>query len=208
MERETPPGPPAPPRRRLNVVAAATARDPVCGMMVATDAAERSTFEGQTYVFCCAGCRQKFEVNPRAYLSGAPPPAPVASASGEWTCPMHPEVVRDRPGACPLCGMALEPRHPMGAGTAANPELADMTRRFWIGAALSAPLMVLGMLPLGAAGPWIAFALATPVVLWGGRPFFARAVASVTNRHANMFTLIGLGVAVSYLFSLVALLGP
>ena len=178
-------------------------------MMVATDAPERATFEGQTYVFCCAGCRQKFQTNPRAYLAGAPPaPAPAASASGEWTCPMHPEVVRDGPGACPLCGMALEPRHPTGADAAANPELADMTRRFWIGAALSAPLMVLGMLPLGDAAAWIAFALATPVVLWGGRPFFARAVASIANRHANMFTLIGLGVGVSYLFSLVALLGP
>jgi Cu+-exporting ATPase len=179
-------------------------------MMGATDGPERATFDGQTYVFCCAGCREKFQKDPRAYLLGAPSPrpAPPASPSGEWTCPMHPEVVRDRPGACPLCGMALEPRHPVASEAGPNPELTDMTRRFWIGAALSAPLMVLGMVPLGGSGPWLAFALATPVVLWGGRPFFARAVASIANRHANMFTLIGLGVAVSYLFSLVALLAP
>jgi len=209
VEKQPPPGSPAPPRRRLNVVGAATVKDPVCGMSVPADAPERATFEGQTYVFCCPGCRQKFQQDPRAYLSGAPaPPPPAASASGEWTCPMHPEVVRDRPGACPLCGMALEPRHPVAAQAGPNPELADMTRRFWIGAVLSAPLMVLGMLPVGGAGPWLAFALATPVVVWGGRPFFARAVASIANRHANMFTLIGLGVAVSYLFSLVALVAP
>ncbi|MES1205117.1 MAG: heavy metal translocating P-type ATPase, partial [Pseudomonadota bacterium] len=192
-----------------------TDKDPVCGMMVPVDAPERATFEGHTYVFCCPGCRAKFEKDPRAYLlpdaaTSGPSPAPVRAASvdGAWTCPMHPEVIRDRPGACPLCGMALEPRHPGAAGDAPNPELADMTRRFWIGAALSAPLMVLGMLSLGAAGPWIAFALATPVVVWGGYPFFARAVASVANRHANMFTLIGLGVAVSYLTSVVALFAP
>ncbi len=208
MDTHPPGAPPAAPRR-LKVVGAAAAKDPVCGMAVSADAPERAVFDGQTFVFCCGGCRAKFEKDPRAYLSGAPPPPKApAGASGEWTCPMHPEVVRDRPGACPLCGMALEPRHPAPAESAPNPELADMTRRFWIGAALSAPLMALGMVPLSAAGPWLAFALATPVVLWGGRPFFARAVASIANRHANMFTLIGLGVAVSYLFSLVALLAP
>jgi P-type Cu+ transporter len=194
------PGPP----RRLNVLAGATQKDPVCGMMVPADAPERASFEGQTYVFCCPGCRAKFEKDPRAILSPSDGAAPPPSAA--WTCPMHPEVIRDRPGACPICGMALEPRQPAVAGDAPNPELADMTRRFWIGAALSAPLMAVGMLPVGGAGPWLAFALATPVVVWGGYPFFARAVASVVNRHANMFTLIGLGVAVSYLFSVVALL--
>jgi P-type Cu+ transporter len=195
-------------------VAADTARDPVCGMMVAVDASERATFQGTTYVFCCAGCRAKFEKDPQAYLSPqkpAPAPHPQAvakpSSGAVWTCPMHPEVRRDGPGQCPLCGMALEPLEP-ASGEQPNPELADMSRRFWIGAALSAPLMVLGMLPLGGAGPWVALALASPVVLWGGRPFFARAVASVANRHANMFTLIGLGVAVAYGYSLVALLAP
>jgi Cu+-exporting ATPase len=191
-------------------VGGATARDPVCGMMVSLDAPERATFDGKTYVFCCPGCRAKFEKDPAAYLSpsGPPKPAPApAAAGGVWTCPMHPEVRRDKPGDCPLCGMALEPVEP-AAGAQPNPELADMSRRLWIGAALSAPLMLLGMLPLGGAGPWVALALATPVVLWGGRPFFARGVASVANRHANMFTLIGLGVAVAYGYSLVALLAP
>ncbi|MES1166246.1 MAG: heavy metal translocating P-type ATPase, partial [Verrucomicrobiota bacterium] len=208
------PGPGGRPRR-LNVVATPTAKDPVCGMTVPADAPERATFEGSTYLFCCPGCRAKFEKDPRAYRRPdaarsrpGPPPGAFASAAGAWTCPMHPEVIRDRPGACPLCGMALEPRHPSAAGTAPNPELADMTRRFWIGAALSAPLMVSGMFSLGGAGPWVAFGLATPVVVWGGYPFFARAVASVANRHANMFTLIGLGVAVSYVTSVVALLAP
>jgi P-type Cu+ transporter len=199
----------------MNVVATPTAKDPVCGMMVPVNAPERATFEGHTYVFCCPGCRAKFEKDPRAYLgadeqtstqarspSGSPP------AAGKWTCPMHPEVIRDGPGACPKCGMALEPMHPTAGTDAPNPELVDMTRRFWIGAALSAPLMVVGMLSLGGAGPWVAFALATPVVVWGGYPFFARAVASVANRHANMFTLIGLGVGVSYVTSVVALLAP
>jgi Cu+-exporting ATPase len=181
-------------------------------MMVPLDAPERATFEGKTYVFCCPGCRAKFEKDPRAYLSPSRP-APAAhaaskpAAGGVWTCPMHPEVRRDGPGSCPLCGMALEPVEPV-AGAQPNPELADMSRRFWVGAALSAPLMLLGMLPLGAAGPWVALALATPVVLWGGLPFFERARASIANRHANMFTLIGLGVAVAYVYSLVALLAP
>ncbi len=195
------------------MVAAPTAKDPVCGMMVATDAPERAVFEGQTYVFCCPGCRAKFLKDPRAYLepqrpvaTAAQPPVPPAPG-GKWTCPMDPQVVRDGPGACPLCGMALEPMEP-AADSGPSPELTDMTRRFWIGAALSAPLMALGMLPVGAAGGWLAFALATPVVVWGGWPFLARGVASIANRHANMFTLIGLGVAVSYLFSLVALLAP
>ncbi len=205
------PGPGRP--RRLNVVATPTATDPVCGMTVSVEAPERAVFDGKGYFFCCAGCRAKFERDPRAYLQKSPHaagPAPEAhdGAPGGWTCPMHPEVIRDRPGACPLCGMALEPRHATAGSDAPNPELADMTRRFWIGAALSAPLMVIGMLPLGAAGPWVAFALATPVVVWDGYPFFARAVASIANRHANMFTLIGLGVAVSYLTSVVALLAP
>jgi len=174
--------------------------------MVSLDAPERASFEGKTFVFCCSGCHGKFEKDPPAYLSPTKPaPAPARAAGAAWTCPMHPEVRRDRAGDCPLCGMALEPVEP-AAGAQPNPELADMSRRFWIGAALSAPLMALGMLPLGAVGRWLALALATPVVLWGGRPFFARAVASVANRHANMFTLIGLGVAVAYGYSLVAVL--
>jgi Cu+-exporting ATPase len=186
-------------------------------MMVPLDAPERATFAGETYVFCCPGCRVKFEKDPQACLSPSKPaqaahashPAAPAAGGGVWTCPMHPEVRQNGPGSCPLCGMALEPVEP-ATGTQSNPELADMTRRFWVGAALSAPLMLLSMLPLGkgAFTPWVELALATPVVLWGGRPFFARGWASIVNRHANMFTLIGLGVAVAYGYSLVALLAP
>ena len=131
---------------------------------------------------------------------------------------MHPEIVRDEPGSCPICGMALEPMTPT-AGEAENPELADMTRRFWIGAALSAPL--LGMAMAEHFGPhslhaaltsplavWVQLILATPVVLWGGAPFFRRGWESIANRHLNMFTLIALGTGVAYLYSLVAALAP
>ncbi len=138
-----------------------------------------------------------------------------------WTCPMHPEIVRDAPGGCPICGMALEPKDVTAPGEEEeNPELADMTRRFWVSAALSLPLVVLAMGPmlpgasalLGRFDPrllgWLELALATPVVLWGGWPFFVRAAASVKNRSLNMFTLIGLGVGVAYGYSLVARLAP
>ena len=138
------------------------------------------------------------------------------STRTEYVCPMHPEIVRSEPGACPICGMALEPRT-VTAAEEENPELRDMTRRFWISAALSIPLVALAMLHM--AGPfshwmpnqlivWIEFALATPVVLWAGWPFFVRAWVSIKNRSANMFTLIGIGVGVSYLYSAVATIWP
>jgi Cu+-exporting ATPase len=137
----------------------------------------------------------------------------------EWTCPMHPEIVRDRPGSCPICGMALEPRTITLEGEE-NPELKDMTRRLWVTTALTVPLVIFAMLRhipaahdlLGHTllqwAPWIELALAAPVVLWGGWPFFERAWASLVNRHLNMFTLIGLGVSVAFLYSLVATLAP
>jgi Cu+-exporting ATPase len=203
-------------------------------MMVPVDAPLRSTFEGKTYVFCNPSCLARFEKDPRSFLTpAAPAPSqgpsshaarpPVAETDAptkgtEWTCPMHPEVVRDRPGSCPICGMALEPRT-ITAEVAENPELRDMTRRFWVGVALTAPLMLIAMahmLPLAAAHalvqssarPWIELLLATPVVVWGGWPFFERAVASVVRRSLNMFTLIGLGVGVAYGYSAVATLLP
>jgi P-type Cu+ transporter len=195
-------------------------KDPVCGMEV-TPATAAGSFEyrGQTYYFCGKSCLAKFQADPLKYL--APKPAtqavtPATEAKGvEYTCPMHPEVVQIGPGTCPICGMALEPKT-IQADEAENPELADMRRRFWVSVALSLPLLVISMSSLGSMamlGPrgmrsWIELALATPVVLWAGWPFFVRAVQSVVHRHLNMFTLIGLGVAVAYVFSLFATFFP
>ncbi len=197
---------------RLSAVASPTETDPVCGMAVTREAPERASFEGWTYYFCCDGCRTQFEQDPRAFLqrgqsSAAAPPAASASAGG-WTCPMHPEIVRDAPGDCPICGMALEPRAP-AAASEANAELADMTRRFWVSALLAAPVVALAMAKV--AGPWVPWLqaiLAGVVVLWGGEIFFARALVSLAKRRWNMFTLIGLGVAVGYGYSLVVLAFP
>src|SRR5260221_4745328 len=210
---------------KLRAKGAAT--DPVCGMTVdPATAKHRAEFAGQSYVFCGAGCRQKFTADPRKYLDKphgtqhggmAEPPSP-AQAAGAWTCPMHPEIVRDGPGSCPICGMALEPMTP-SATDEANPELADMTRRFWVGVALSLPLLALAMaedlMPHGLAGilpgrvtVWLQLVLATPPVLWGGAPFFARGWASLVNRRLNMFTLIALGTGVAYGYSLVAAFVP
>jgi len=206
--------------------------DPVCGMTISpADAVGTSEFNGQTYSFCSPQCKSKFDVDPAAYTGGAKPAAVsgsstdatetiTASASNvEWTCPMHPEIVRDAPGHCPICGMALEPRT-ITLEEGQNPELEDMTRRFWVSTALTVPLVILAMIrhlpgahqvighTLAAYGNWIELALATPVVLWGGWPFFVRAIDSVRFRHLNMFTLIGLGVAVAYVYSLIATLFP
>ena len=237
--------------------AAATVKDPVCGMTVnPAKAAGTSTRHGQTFHFCSNGCKAKFDANPPAAYDGsaaaaphAPKAAPgtmyvcpmdpevrqshpgacpkcgmalepetisAAPTKTEWTCPMHPEVVRDAPGSCPKCGMALEPRTVTLEDD--NPELRDMTRRIWISAALTIPLVAFAMfrhlqgdlLPHALHGyaSWIELALATPVVLWGGWPFFERAWASLVNRHLNMFTLIGIGVGVAFVYSLVATIAP
>src|SRR6266851_3594025 len=183
-------------------------RDPVCGMTVDPASARYHTeHAGKPYYFCGARCLDRFTAAPERFLAPAPP-----VAAGRWTCPMHPEIVRDRPGSCPICGMALEPMTP--TGDEANPELADMTRRFWVAAALSVPLLVLAMggdflafLPMRAA-VWLQLALATPAVLWGGAPFFRRGWDSLRNRRLNMFTLIALGTGVAYVYSLVAALLP
>jgi Cu+-exporting ATPase len=201
--------------------------DPVCGMLVAPATAKnRAEHDGQAYFFCCGGCKAKFIANPGQYLdSAAEPKSSVPSAPSArvaqgavYTCPMHPQIRRNEPGSCPICGMALEPEGiPEAEGT--SPELKDMTRRFVIGAVLATPIFILEMgshlsvLHLDhtvsmAASMWIQFALATPVVLWCALPFFQRAWASILNRSPNMFTLIALGVGASYLYSLVATFAP
>ena len=211
---------------------AATHIDPVCGMTVdAAKAAGTSEHDGKSYYFCSKSCKAKFEVDPGRFLAPggkhepmgprhgqgtplafvktrhAPPPAPPPSAApgGRWTCPMHPEVVQDGPGSCPICGMALEPMMPT-LDEGPNHELIDMTRRLWVSAIITAPLLAGSMLEV-IPGLW-QLVLATPVVVWGGWPFFVRSWQSVVNRSLNMFTLIGLGVAVAYGYSLVAALLP
>jgi Cu+-exporting ATPase len=191
-------------------------KDPVCGMLVdPANARFRAEHEGTGYVFCCAGCRDKFSADPSRYLSPAPAPAaPVAGAI--YVCPMHPEVRQAGPGNCPICGMALEPEVP-SAEAGPNPELADMTRRFWIGLALAVPVMLVEMggdafgRPAWLSG-WavnaVEFLLATPVVAWAGAPFFVRAWGSLVSRHLNMFTLIGLGTGAAWLYSTLATLAP
>jgi P-type Cu+ transporter len=192
------------------------ATDPVCGMQVDPQkAAAKSELQGETYYFCCAGCKKKFEGNPAQYTGATPiglvqlSPAMPEQSAAEYTCPMHPEVRQQGPGACPKCGMALEPVEITGAE--ANPELADMQRRFWISAALTAPLLVLMIAhgwSMAAVTGWIELAVATPVVLWCGWPLLERGWASVVSRNLNMFTLIALGTGAAYGFSLVAALIP
>jgi Cu+-exporting ATPase len=206
-------------QRHLPVAGAAQVRDPVCGMLVPANAYIRTTYEGHDYAFCMERCRQKFLQDPEKYLVKAGhQPAPSVAAKAEWTCPMHPEIIRDAPGSCPICGMALEPRT-VTAEESENPELTDMRRRLWVGALLTAPLVLLAMAHIvpthvthaianHPARPWVELVLATPVVLWGGWPFFVRAWNSVRLRSLNMFTLIGLGVGVAYLYSLVATAAP
>jgi P-type Cu+ transporter len=194
--------------------------DPVCGMKVPVETATWSAEHGgETFYFCSQSCQKKFESNPEAYVGSQEAASPlrtvdVAPVKGEYTCPMHPEVVRDGPGSCPICGMALEPRT-VTAEETGNPELVIMTRRLWIGAVLTAPLlgmMVLDVFPGhqmgGAIAGWIQFALATPVVLWGGWPFFERGWSSVVHRSLNMFTLIAIGAGAAYLYSVVAVVAP
>ncbi|MEP6831506.1 MAG: heavy metal translocating P-type ATPase [Rhizomicrobium sp.] len=194
-------------------------KDPVCGMMVdPASSTHRCDYEGATYYFCSAGCRTKFLTTPEKYLSQKNG-APEETHEGViYTCPMHPQIRQQGPGSCPICGMALEPLT-VTSEPVPNAELADMSRRFWIALILTLPVFVLemgGHIPsLGLAhvvppgiSTWIQFALATPVVLWAGWPFFTRGWASLRHRSLNMFTLIALGVGVSYLYSLVATFLP
>jgi Cu+-exporting ATPase len=192
-------------------LASSKSRDPVCGMMV-DPAKYHAEHEGAAYHFCSAGCQAKFIAEPAKYLTpGKPAPKPTTSGVVH-TCPMHPQIRQIGPGNCPICGMALEPVE-AGHETGPSPELIDMTRRLWIGAALSVPLVILemGAHVLGLNrfispqfSVWVQFILTTPVVLWAGFPFFVRGWASLRNRSLNMFSLIALGVGASYLYSLMA----
>ena len=193
-------------------------RDPVCGMEVdARSATHRLQFGDSTYYFCSSRCLDNFRGDPDRYLNqpGSAAESRQAPEGSIWTCPMHPQIRRNGPGQCPICGMALEPLEP-SLDDGPNPELIDMTRRFRVSAALSLPLVLLAMgmelfgwriLPMRTA-QWAQLLLATPVVLWGGWPFFERFWASLKTRNLNMFTLIGLGVGVAYAYSLVATLAP
>jgi P-type Cu+ transporter len=195
------------------------AKDPVCGMDVDPHAtAHRAEHAGRTYHFCCAGCRSKFLADPGRYI--APEEAGATAAplpeGTIYTCPMHPEIRQVGPGSCPICGMALEPELP-AADAGPNHELIDMTRRFWIGAALTVPILVLEMggeltgltMTLGMRlSNWIQLALATPVVWWAGWPLLVRGWQSLANRHLNMFTLIAMGVGVAWVSSIVATAAP
>ncbi|WP_447953511.1 heavy metal translocating P-type ATPase [Sphingopyxis chilensis] len=201
-------------------------KDPVCGMQVDSRTAEHTHQLGSTtYYFCSARCFDKFKADPDRFLNpAASDPAgsqpamgalPQAAAGTIWTCPMHPEIRRDEPGTCPICGMALEPLEPT-LEEGPNPELIDMSRRFWVSVLFTAPLALFviaaelfGWEPLPMrTSMWVQLALATPVVLWGGWPFFERFWASLKTRNLNMFTLIGLGVGVAYGYSVVATAAP
>ncbi len=248
-----PAGPQGPSPERVGPVL-----DPVCGMTIDPNTAKGGSYEhkGATYHFCSPKCRERFAAGPGKYLEAKAGPEPVAAPPGtmyicpmdpevrqdhpgacpkcgmalepeqpvvmtartEWVCPMHPEVVREHPGACPQCGMALEPRTVLPEEQP-DPELLSMTRRFWVGVVLSLPLLFLGMSEMIPGQPvqhafdarvlaWVQFVLASPVVLWGGWPFFERGGASVRNRHFNMFTLIALGTGAAYLFSVFATVAP
>jgi Cu+-exporting ATPase len=205
------------------------------------DTPHRAVHGDQEVLFCSAGCKAKFDADPARFMSaeahadghaahdhagcshhgvtaGASAPAAIVSApaGAKWTCPMHPEVVREGPGACPICGMALEPMVPT-ADSGPNPELTDMTRRLWIGVALTVPVLVLEMgrhvfgidrVVPPTVNAWVQFLLATPVVLWAGWPFFERGWASLVSRNLNMFTLIALGTGVAWTYSVIATLAP
>ncbi|KQV70275.1 heavy metal translocating P-type ATPase [Rhizobium sp. Root1220] len=196
-----------------------TAKDPVCGMSVdRSTAAHFLKHGGEKFYFCSASCQAKFEAEPEAYLHGSKPAAKPVPKGTLYTCPMHPEVISDHPGDCPKCGMALEPMGVPPSDEGPNPELLDFTRRLWVSAVLSVPLLALTMAPMVGLplrdiigeelSTWIELLLATPVVLWAALPFFRRAWKSVVNRSPNMWTLIGLGVGTAYIYSLVATIAP
>ena len=191
-------------QRAAKLTGQAPLKDPVCGMKVdAGSAAGSMVYEGQTYYFCSPRCLAEFRADPAKYLHPTEPAGAHAQVAGaQYTCPMHPEIVRDAPGSCPICGMALVPI--AGTGEADDRELRDLTRRFWTGAALTFPLLLLAMAPMAGyseplglaprARGWVEFAFATPVVAWVGWPIFQKFWASLINRAWNMYTLIGLGV--------------
>jgi Cu+-exporting ATPase len=205
------------------------AHDPVCGMGVdANSAAGKSSYRGKTYYFCSSSCHSRFDAHPERFIEGKSAVAHPIGVPGKnfqkeihsgavYTCPMHPEIERDRPGDCPICGMALELKTISADSTEDNSELIEMTRRFWIGAALTLPVFLLAMSHLVPSAPawlsgdlsrWIQYVLSTPVVLWAGWPFFKRGWRSIRSRHLNMFTLIAIGVGVAYVYSAIVMLFP
>jgi P-type Cu+ transporter len=197
--------------------AAGAVKDPVCGMSVdLATTKHKTTYGGQTYGFCSAGCRTKFVATPERYVAARQAPPPAAPEGTIYTCPMHPQIRQVGPGSCPICGMALEPET-ASVTEQPNAELADMSRRFWIALVLTLPVFALEMgghltgLP-HILGPrlsnWIQFALSTPVVVWAGWPFFVRGWASVVSRNLNMFTLIAMGTGVAWVYSVVAMFFP
>ena len=199
--------------------------DPVCGMRVARATAKhRFEYRGQEYLFCAARCRERFQADPDSFLKSTAPltrqtahkrTEPAAPAGAIYTCPMHPEVRQAGPGSCPICGMALEPEQ-LSLDQGPDPELIDMTRRFWVALPLTIPVFAIEMsshLGLTHLVPqswsnWISFALSTPVVLWAGSPFFARGWRSLQSWNLNMFTLIAMGTGVAWLYSLIGTLFP
>ncbi len=199
--------------------AVAAERDPVCGMTVKPTTAHRHTHEGHEVLFCSAKCKDKFIADPSKYdgkTTGAPslPAVAPVPAGTEYTCPMHPDIVRTAPGSCPICGMALEPRMPT-LTDGPDPELQDMTRRFVLSAVFTLPLFLIVMTDMigvsflsARTRVWVELALATPVCLWSAWPFYVRFAQSLRNRHLNMFTLIGLGVGVAFSYSIIAALFP
>ncbi len=192
--------------------------DPVCGMTVSHEDAQNS-FEHKDHVyhFCSTHCREKFAANPEKYFEGRSAPDPMPKGT-LYTCPMDPEIIQEGPGTCPICGMALEPMGVPTGEEGPNPELIDFTRRFWVGAILTIPLLFVAMgamigLPIKdwfgeRTAQWIELILATPVVLWCGKPFFERCWTSLKTLNLNMWTLIGIGVGAAYLYSLTAIVAP
>jgi len=193
-------------------------KDPVCGMTVDPAKSSHShEHAGQIYHFCAERCRARFADDPESFLN--PAPAAPVKPGARYTCPMHPDVVQIGPGDCPVCGMALEPMNVFDASPEEDPELRRMSVRFWVSVIFAAPLLFLAMSDMISGQPvqtalgartalWIQLVLATPVVLWGGWPFFERGWRSVRSMHLNMFTLIAIGTGIAYIYSLVALLVP
>ena len=190
--------------------------DPVCGMTVDPHTAKhRAEYQGRPYSFCSARCREKFEAEPKRYLGGKVDAEPVPEGS-VYTCPMHPEVQQIGPGTCPKCGMALEPMMP--SADQDDAELTSVRRRFWISAALALPLLVIAMGPhlfgiefsmaIARVLRWVELLLSAPLVLWAGLDYYRRGWLGVVHRSPNMYTLIGLGVLVAFVYSVVATFAP